>query len=93
MSKQKKGEYKGKELADESSEMCSELCSYIEKAFNAILKYFEGNIKMVLLSEFGIEINEYIQSKSMFIFTYSRLLVQHFKKFQVSLSGGLVFLK
>lgn len=58
MSKQKKGDYKGKEIVDKPTLMCDELCFYVEKAFNAIKAYFEGSVMVILMTEFGIEIHE-----------------------------------
>lgn len=60
LNKQKKTEYRSKEEPQSLhyTPTCEEMCSYIRKVFTAIKTYFEPDIQVVLLTEFGIEIYE-----------------------------------
>ena len=97
LGKQKKNDYRPKDeemsFARNNTEPCSLSCEFLETVRESAREGLSGKNAEVFLTEVGVSFHTYVLSSTLVTRTDIRLLLDHYKKFPVNPTGGLMLTK
>jgi hypothetical protein len=97
LGKQKKNDYRPKDeemsFARNNTEPCSLSCEFLETVRESAREGLSGKNAEVFLTEVGVSFHTYVPTLEPLITIDDRLLLEHYKKFPVNPTGGLMLTK
>ena len=97
LGKQKKYDYRPKDeemsFARNNTEPCSLSCEFLETVRESAREGLSGKNAEVFLTEVGVSFHTYVPTSKSSLHADDRLLLDHYKKFPVNPTGGLMLTK